>query len=150
MVHAGCFSVSIIHRTLTWTTGSLMCAQMLMYMITHRGLRTHVRESALKVDPGRKIPCPTRESNLHQQCDGPMLYQWATSPPLMAATLQFFCAEYYSWCPVRLKLLGWLPPWNLLQSKSDKSELDKIKSDKFKCWMSSSWISSNGGWVQVG
>ena len=25
-VHAGCFSVSIIHRTLTWTTGSLTCA----------------------------------------------------------------------------------------------------------------------------
>ena len=25
--HAGCFSVSIIHRTLTWTTGSLTCAQ---------------------------------------------------------------------------------------------------------------------------
>ena len=24
-VHAGCFSVSIIHRTLTWTTGSLTC-----------------------------------------------------------------------------------------------------------------------------
>ena len=23
--HAGCFSVSIIHRTLTWTTGSLTC-----------------------------------------------------------------------------------------------------------------------------
>ena len=27
-VHAGCFSVSIIHRTLTWTTGSLTCVQM--------------------------------------------------------------------------------------------------------------------------
>ena len=27
-VHAGCFSVSIIYRTLTWTTGSLTCAQM--------------------------------------------------------------------------------------------------------------------------
>ena len=27
-VHAGCFSVSIIHRTLTWTTGSLTCAQL--------------------------------------------------------------------------------------------------------------------------
>ena len=26
-VHAGCFSVSIIHRTLTWTTGSLTFAQ---------------------------------------------------------------------------------------------------------------------------
>ena len=24
-VHAECFSVSIIHRTLTWTTGSIMC-----------------------------------------------------------------------------------------------------------------------------
>ena len=28
IVHAGCFSVSIIHRTPTWTTGSLTCAQM--------------------------------------------------------------------------------------------------------------------------
>ena len=27
-VHAGCFSVFIIHRSLTWTTGSLTCAQM--------------------------------------------------------------------------------------------------------------------------
>ena len=27
-VHAGCFSVSIIHQTLTWTMGSLTCAQM--------------------------------------------------------------------------------------------------------------------------
>ena len=27
MVHVGCFSVSIIHQTRTWTTGSLMCAQ---------------------------------------------------------------------------------------------------------------------------
>ena len=27
-VHAGCFSFSIIHRTLTWTAGPLTCAQM--------------------------------------------------------------------------------------------------------------------------
>ena len=52
-VHAGCFRVSIIHRTLTWTTGSLTCAQMLMHAIAHGGVRTHVRESALKVDSGR-------------------------------------------------------------------------------------------------
>ena len=51
---AGCFSVSIIHRTLTWTTGSLTCAQMLMRAIAHRDIRTHVRESAQKVDSGRK------------------------------------------------------------------------------------------------
>ena len=32
-VHAGCYSVSIIHRTLTWTTGSLTCAQMLIVLL---------------------------------------------------------------------------------------------------------------------
>ena len=39
-VHGGCFSVSIIHPTLTWTTGSLTCAQMLMLAIAHGGVRT--------------------------------------------------------------------------------------------------------------
>ena len=34
-VHAGCFSASIIHRALTWTTGSLTCAQMFMHAIAH-------------------------------------------------------------------------------------------------------------------
>ena len=72
-VHAGCFSVSIIHRTLTWTTGSLTCAQMLMHVIAHEGVRTHVRESAQKVNSWRKIPCCPGESNLCQQCDSPML-----------------------------------------------------------------------------
>ena len=32
-VHAGCFNVSIIYRTLTWTTGSLTCAQILVHAI---------------------------------------------------------------------------------------------------------------------
>ena len=58
-VHAECFSVSIIHRTLTRTTGSLTCAQKSMHAIAHGSGRTHVRESALKVDSGRKIPCRT-------------------------------------------------------------------------------------------
>ena len=39
-VHAGYFSVSIIHHTLTWTTASLRCAQMLMHAIAHRGVWT--------------------------------------------------------------------------------------------------------------
>ena len=34
-----------------------------------------VRESALKVDSGRKIPCRTRESNLRQRRAGPTIYQ---------------------------------------------------------------------------
>ena len=79
-VHAGCFSVSIIHRTLTWTTGSVTCAQMYMHAIAHGGVGTHVRESALKLDFGRKIPCRTGESNLRQQLAGPMLYQLSYIP----------------------------------------------------------------------
>ena len=38
-VLAECFSVSIIHRTLTWTTGSLTCSQMLMHAIAHGGCK---------------------------------------------------------------------------------------------------------------
>ena len=72
-VYAGCFSVSIIHQTLTWTRGSLTCTQMLMHVIAHEGVQTHERDSSLKVDSGRKIPCRTGESNLRQRRDGPML-----------------------------------------------------------------------------
>ena len=39
-----------------------------------RGCMDTVRESMLKVDSGRKIPCRTRELNLHWQCAGLMLY----------------------------------------------------------------------------
>ena len=53
-VCAGHFSVSMIHRILTWTTGSLTCAQMLMHAIAHGGVRTHEIKSALKVTLGGK------------------------------------------------------------------------------------------------
>ena len=60
---------------LTWTTGFLTCAQMLMHAVAHEGVRTHVRESALQEESGRKIPRRTGESNLPQRRDGPTLYQ---------------------------------------------------------------------------
>ena len=40
-----------------------------------RGCTDTVRESALKVDSERKIPCGTEESNLRWQRSDPMLYQ---------------------------------------------------------------------------
>ena len=49
----GCFSVSIIHQTPSWSRGSLTCTLMLMRAIAYGGVQTHVRESALKVDSGR-------------------------------------------------------------------------------------------------
>ena len=47
-VHAGCFSVSVIHRTLPWTTGSLTYAQMKMHAITHGAVQT--RQESLQAE----------------------------------------------------------------------------------------------------
>ena len=40
-VHAGYFSVSIIHQTPTWAISSLTCAQMLMHATAHGGVIRH-------------------------------------------------------------------------------------------------------------
>ena len=45
-----------------------------------RGRTETVKESALTVDSGRKIPCCTRESNLRRQPAGPILYQLSYIP----------------------------------------------------------------------
>ena len=47
-----------------------------------RGCTNTERESALKVDSGRKIPCHTRESNLSQQLASLTLYQMSYIPNL--------------------------------------------------------------------
>ena len=51
-----------------------------------RGCTDTVRESALKVDSGRKIFCRTGESNLRRQRAGPMLYQLSYLPTRVPAT----------------------------------------------------------------
>ena len=47
-----------------------------------------VRESALKVDSGRKIPCRTEESNLRQRCAGPTFYQLSYIPTRSSCSLK--------------------------------------------------------------
>ena len=47
----------------------------LMLAIAHEGCTDTIRESALKVDSWRKIPCRTGESNLRRRRAGPMVYQ---------------------------------------------------------------------------
>ena len=64
--------------------GSLTCAQMLVHAIAHEGCTDTVRESALRANSGRKIPCRTGESNLRQRRAGPTLYQLSYIPaPLL-------------------------------------------------------------------
>ena len=53
-IHAGCFSVFRIHRTLTWTTGSLRWTQMLMHAIAHGGVRTPQERLHWKLTVGEK------------------------------------------------------------------------------------------------
>ena len=50
-----------------------------------RGCMDTARESALKVDSGRKIPCRIGESNLRQRRDGLMLYQLSYIPSPLAS-----------------------------------------------------------------
>ena len=57
-----------------------MCTQMLMRAIIRRDVWTHTRESAPKVDSGRKIPRRSGESNLRRRRAGPMLYQLSYNP----------------------------------------------------------------------
>ena len=51
-----------------------------------------VRESALIVDSGRKIPCRTGESNLTKRCAGPTLYQLGYIPTYNTAVRVKACA----------------------------------------------------------
>ena len=53
---------------------------MLMHAIAHESCTDTVRESALKVDSGRKIPCRIGESNLPQRRAGPSLCQLSYIP----------------------------------------------------------------------
>ena len=48
--------------------GFLMCTQVLMHVIAQGGCVNTIRESALTVDSGRKIPCCTGELGLCQYC----------------------------------------------------------------------------------
>ena len=54
MVRAGYVCVAIIHQTLTWTTGSSSCVQMLIHVIANRGVRTPKESLHWKLTLGRK------------------------------------------------------------------------------------------------
>ena len=52
-----------------------------MHAVAKEGVQTHIQESALTVDSGRKIPCLTGELTLPQWRAGPTLYQLSYIPP---------------------------------------------------------------------
>ena len=81
-LHAGCFSVSIIHRTLTWTIGSRTCAQMLMHAIAHGGCTDAHNRVFTESWLWEKNPLPHRgiePASAAWRSDA--LTNWAASPP---------------------------------------------------------------------
>ena len=74
---------------------------MSMHEIAHGGCTgTVIRESALKADSGRKIPCRTGESNLRQRRAGPTLYQLSYIPAPL------FCVHCYVFVNFFIALWG--------------------------------------------
>ena len=65
-----------------------------MHATAHGGARTHVRESALKVDSERNISCRTGESNLRKPRAGPTLYQLSYTIP--APIISFIYPDRFS------------------------------------------------------
>ena len=95
MMPAGYVCGATIHRTLTWTTGSLLCAQMLMQCDCAWGCADTERESELKVDSWKKISCRTGESKQRQRRDGPMLQPTELHPiPKTAPTIPSDSSRY--------------------------------------------------------
>ena len=72
-VHAECFSIFIINSGITYGIFSVRTDVNACDADT-------VRQSALKVDSGRKIPCRNGKSNPCRRRAGPMLYQLKYDP----------------------------------------------------------------------
>ena len=69
-----------------------------------RGCTDTARESALKVDSGRKIPCRTGESNLRQRRDGPMLWPTELHPP--PHDINYLCRKALAFSHYRVSLVS--------------------------------------------
>ena len=54
-VHAGSFCVSVIHQTLTWTTGSLTCVQDHSYACIYTGGWAHQQRVRFLTRGGEKL-----------------------------------------------------------------------------------------------
>ena len=78
MVHAGCFNVSLIHSDMDYRIFNMSKDVNTCDCIG--GVWTHVGETALKVDFGRKVPYRTEELSLHQRRAGLTLYQLSYIP----------------------------------------------------------------------
>ena len=95
--HAGCFSGSIIHRTLTRTTGSLTCLLMLMRAIAHGGVRTPLERLPWKWTFGEKSiaasgnwTCISGVSVWRSTC-------WLSSPPCVRSVIMTSRRRAVSW-----------------------------------------------------
>ena len=88
------------------------------------------RESALKVDPGKKMPCPIGASNLYQRHDGEMLYQLSYIPiPLLHTSMSVYFGRGQE-----QKLTSNKPVWRAEIFKADFLAVNKSSNVlRFRC-----------------
>ena len=110
-----------------------------MHAITHEGCTDTVRDSAPKVDSGRKIPCRTGESNLPQRRAGSTLYRLSYISIPQCASVVYVTTTY---CVSEHSFLNGAPTSQCVvsygfPSESKDTELDctveaRLKSTKKK------------------
>ena len=82
IVHAGFFSISIIHWTLTWTSGPSTCAQLLIHTIVHEGVWTPSESLHWKLTLGVKSLATLGNWTCASSVPVRLSTYWAASPSL--------------------------------------------------------------------
>ena len=101
MVRGGYVCVAIIYRTLTWTTGSLSCAQMWMHAISHGGAPTAKESLHWKLTLGRKSLATPRNRTAWRS---DALTSWTTSLPYVQ---DIFCQTWWTMMKVTYGRQNW-------------------------------------------
>ena len=78
-VHAGCFNISTIYRTLMWTAGSSACTHMLMHAIAHGGVRVEI--SAMRNSGCLPRGKPTATESRHRASGACWVFSCFHNPP---------------------------------------------------------------------
>ena len=148
MVRAGYVWVAIIHRTLTWTTHkhwiSYVCADYRIFIVRTdvnacdctRACTDTGRESALKVDSGKKNPCRTWESNQCQRRTGPMLWPTELHPIPSGHSYSFdFFFFFFNEKNDDIEILTLI-----LQRRRDEIEIVLTRSDALSAVVDWVWV----------
>ena len=112
-LHAECFSVSIISRTLTWTTGSLTCAQMWMHTIAHGDVRTPQESLHWKLSLRQKSLAAPGNPTYVSGVPVRLRTNWATSLPKISVQTW---KKFFECLGIQVAVVCFDGDWNVLNN----------------------------------